>query len=283
MLNALTHVWRFASAHPVTRDRPLGALARFVGYQLRIRLTGRVVHPWIANASLLMRPSMRGATGNIYYGVDELPEMGFLLHFLRQGDLFFDVGANVGTYTVLASAVCGATTVAFEPDPNTASRLRDNVALNGLAGLVTVEQAAVSASSGTTKLSIGLDAINHIVGAEESGQEVRMVALDDGPWETPTLMKIDVEGFEEQVIAGAGRRLADPRLAALLIENPTPAIEATLAEFGFSRRHYDPRTRALTATPHDMYERNGLFVRDEARCRATLASAPRFSVLGRSY
>jgi hypothetical protein len=46
---------------------------------------------------------MTGATGNLYVGLHEFEEMAFLLHFLRPGDLFADVGANVGSYTILAA------------------------------------------------------------------------------------------------------------------------------------------------------------------------------------
>ena len=58
--------------------------------------------------------------------------MALLLHFLRPGDLFLDVGANIGSYTILASGVVRATSWAFEPDPQTSRYLRRNVAINGL-------------------------------------------------------------------------------------------------------------------------------------------------------
>lgn len=58
------------------------------------------------------------------------------LHFLRPGDLFLDIGANVGTYTVLASGVCGGKIMAFEPDPRTLRHLQRNIELNQLENLV---------------------------------------------------------------------------------------------------------------------------------------------------
>jgi len=42
-------------------------------------------------------------------------DMGFLLHFLRKDDLFLDVGANIGSYTVLAGGAVGAKSISFEP------------------------------------------------------------------------------------------------------------------------------------------------------------------------
>ena len=45
---------------------------------------------------------MHGVTGNVYCGLHDFAEMSFMLHLLRAGDLFADIGANVGSYTVLA-------------------------------------------------------------------------------------------------------------------------------------------------------------------------------------
>lgn len=51
---------------------------------------------------------MTGATGNIYVGLHEFEDMAFLLHVLRRTDLFVDVGANIGSYTILAGGAAGA-------------------------------------------------------------------------------------------------------------------------------------------------------------------------------
>ena len=53
----------------------------------------------------------------------------------RKSELFLDVGANIGSYTILASGVCRARTIAFEPDPETANHLRRNVQENELNNL----------------------------------------------------------------------------------------------------------------------------------------------------
>ena len=58
--------------------------------------------------------------------------MGFLLHVLRSEDLFVDVGANVGSYTILACSVVGARGISFEPVPSTYKRLVENMRLNHL-------------------------------------------------------------------------------------------------------------------------------------------------------
>ena len=62
-------------------------------------------------------------TGNIYCGLAKFADMAFVLHVLRAGDLFVDIGANAGAYTLLASSVTGAKTTCFEPAPATYARL----------------------------------------------------------------------------------------------------------------------------------------------------------------
>ena len=53
-------------------------------------------------------------------------QVPLVLHLLRPGDLFLDLGSNVGSYTVLAGAVAGADVIAVEPVPVTLAVLRDN-------------------------------------------------------------------------------------------------------------------------------------------------------------
>ena len=75
---------------------------------------------------------MTGATGNLYCGLHEFEEIGFLLHALHPGALFVDVGANIGSYALLAAGVCEGDVVAMETVGSTFACLLDNIALNGL-------------------------------------------------------------------------------------------------------------------------------------------------------
>jgi hypothetical protein len=88
-------------------------IARFLSWQIGSRLS-QTAHVFeLANgAKMFARPGMTGATGNLYVGLHEFAEMAFLLHFLRRGELFADVGANVGSYSVVAGAAVGADVIA---------------------------------------------------------------------------------------------------------------------------------------------------------------------------
>jgi FkbM family methyltransferase len=225
---------------------------------------------------------MTGATGNIYCGLHEFVEMAFLLHLLRRGDVFVDVGANIGSYTILASKVCGARTIAFEPDPGAGAQLRRNIALNGVGADVTVHEVALAAKSGEIPFSVGLDTMNHANPPE--GTAVRLArasSLDEvhGLGE-PLLIKLDVEGFEEEVLAGAMRVLASPSLIAIQSEAQGPAIEQLLTSSGFVRMHYDPFARALSISPIGYRTSNAIFVRDRAEVERRVKEAPRRTIVG---
>ena len=168
--------------HPLDKHDPVGTFIRCMRWVVSSRLSaGAIAVPYINGSRMLMSRGMRGATENIYTGLSEFVDMSFLLHFLRAEDLFIDIGANVGAYTVLASAVAGAHCIALEPAPLTYGHLRDNVALNAIEGLVELRNVAVGDQNGFVAFTRSLDTLNHVV--REAGNddviEVKMETLDD--------------------------------------------------------------------------------------------------------
>ncbi len=274
---------RFILNHPLTARRPVAALGRYVGWQLRSRLQQEIEVSWIEGAKLVVRRGMTGATGNLYCGLHECADMAFLLHLLRPGDLFVDVGANVGSYTVLASAVCGARSIAIEPDPLTAQALRRNVEANRMVDRVTVVEAAVGADEGTVSFTTGHDTTNHVARSGEAGtREVPLRTLDRLlTGEDPLLIKIDVEGYEPSVLAGARRVIEGDRLAAVIAETVDAAMRSELAQAGFVEARYEPVQRKIVtgrAGPAAA-EGNRLFVRENL-IRGRLEAAPHRRIAG---
>src|SRR5688500_6393396 len=105
MLNTLKFVW----THPISSANRLSAISRYARWQIGTRiLRAPVLIPFVESTQLVCERSMTGATGNHYCGLHEFGDMGFLLHFLRPEDLFLDVGANIGSFSILASGVAGA-------------------------------------------------------------------------------------------------------------------------------------------------------------------------------
>jgi hypothetical protein len=99
MLRALIQkikFFQFVLAHPLNRANKWAALMRYFRWQFGSRLVpGDVLVPFVDKTLLRICPSMTGATGNIYAGLHEFEDMAFVLHLLRENDLFVDVGANI--------------------------------------------------------------------------------------------------------------------------------------------------------------------------------------------
>jgi FkbM family methyltransferase len=283
-MKALSNLSHFFATHPLTRNNPVGAWGRFAFWQIRSRLQHEVIFPWIEGQKLVVKKGMTGATGNIYAGLHEFYDMMLPLHFLRKGDLFLDVGANIGSYTVLAAGVCEATTWAFEPDPITARHLRRNIAINGLDGLVTVHEVALGPSEAEVRFTIDQDTANHVTtGADCPFHTVRQKRLDDLVTDQqPSMIKMDVEGYEEKILVGSQAVLSLPSLKLIELETVNPTIKKMLDHHGFTGCSYDPFTRKLQLTSISHYSSNSAFVRDIDFVQARLSEARPIVVLGRS-
>lgn len=271
---------RYLASHPLTRNATGRAFWRFAKWQIVSRLHRETTHEWIHGTKLVVRRGMTGATGNIYVGLHEFADMMFLLHLLRPEDDFCDIGANVGTYAVLASGVCGARTVAFEPDPATAVDLRKNIDANRLEDKVVVHQVALGAMDAEVSLSRGLGAMNHVVvGHAENCQVVQQRTLDDLlDGRAPFFLKLDVEGYEAAVLRGAERTLGCEKLVALETEGFTPEVQEILGRHGFRRFFYDPFTRSLGETDFGLRANNVLMIRSRREVEERLISAPKIAI-----
>lgn len=250
LLGTARYVWD----HPENaRNRPR-AIARFVGWQAWQRIARR---PWTVAMAGDMRlkcyPHSTAASAVLYCRLPEWEDMRFVLDYLRAGDAFVDVGSNVGVYTLLAASVGGVEVAAFEPSSTNRIRLEENVRLNRLEGRVSVHGEAVSAHAGTAAFTTGLDTVNHLLEPGEATSDgaewVQTVTLDEAlPPDTRrkvSLVKIDVEGTEALVLAGAEALIADSSPAFIVERNDPPALSAFFAGHGYTTCRYDPVTRRL--------------------------------------
>ena len=272
----------FITNHPLTDGRPLAALGRFVHWQLASRLKGELQVDWIAGSKLAVKRGMTGATGNIYCGLHEFADMAFILHVLRPGDLFVDVGANIGSYTVLASKVCGSDSLAIEPDPHTAIALKSNIDLNNIEHIVRVCTTAVSDQVGTISFTRGKDTMNRVATANDPAtQLVPVTTLDQLLVDVkPTIIKMDIEGHESQALKGALATLANKSVLAIETETADEEVRALLEKFGFEIQFYDPWSRTLSKNPGHLHASNSLFVRDADEINRRVRSAAYRSVVG---
>lgn len=272
--------------HPLARRERGRTLLRWLRWQLISRLGGDATFamPWVNGSRLWIRRGLTGATGNLYCGLHEWPDMAFVLHLLRPGDVFADIGANVGSYTVLASAAVGATTVAYEPVPESYAWLCRNVELNAMADRVHLHRRAIGARQGIVRFSVDRGPMNRVVDAGYAGasEAIAMVPVDGEPMlRSACCWKLDVEGHEGEVLAGAADTLAAAPPCTLLCEDRSPSVQEALRRAGFLPCGYDPWRRKLMVDV-EVPGSNMIWVRDPAWAQERLRRAPPFHVLGRA-
>ncbi len=259
-MQRIKRTFGFIFSHPLGRKHPIKSLIRFVLWQIQSRLQPSefIVKHFLQGINFYARKGLSGITGNIYTGLHEFNDMAFLLHFLRPDDVFFDIGANAGSYTLLASGVCKAKTFAIEASADTAEITQKNIALNKLENRVTLIYAAAGANAGKLSFSKNEDATNHVVTAEELQnavtETVSVIKIDDLTAENqPALIKIDVEGFETEVLKGMAETLKLPSLKAIIIE-----LNGSGIRYGFKDEIIDNQLRNYRFEPYqyDAFERN---------------------------
>jgi FkbM family methyltransferase len=210
-----TGVLRFVWRHPANSGQRVRAVLRAIGYQARVRLLRRRAVARLGDRSLLWVDAHRTAASKVIYAnPPDLPEMLVWRRVLRDGGLFVDVGANVGSYTILAAEL-GAEVIAVEPAVDTFGLLSENIALNGYR--VQAVQAAAGRQCGTARFTSGLDAVNRL--AADGPAVTELVTVDSLVGDRQvTGMKVDVEGFEIDVLHGAARALTERRIGLIQLE-----------------------------------------------------------------
>jgi FkbM family methyltransferase len=285
------------AAHPLNEGHRASALAGWFSWHIASRLRKRPTEVHLAGAAkLIVEPGMTGATGNIYFGLSEWVEMAFLLHLLRSDDTFVDVGANIGAYSILASGTVGCKSLAAEPVNATYLKLLRNIEANGLHPRMHADRIGLSHEKGVLRFTTGQDTTNHIVSAADAFagavEECPVETLDN--WlcaEEPTLIKIDVEGHDQEVVNGCKTVLTKQSLKALIVETwfgDTSTVKGmasaanVLQSFGFQPYNYDPLRKVLSP----LTEQDGgnvIFVRDVEFVRNRLITSKRTSLsMGRT-
>jgi FkbM family methyltransferase len=206
---------RYVWQHPANVGQRPRALLRLVGYQARARLLHRRGIARLGERSRLWVDLHRtGASMVLYANPPDVPEMRVWRRVLGAGSLFIDVGANVGTYTIWAAEL-GAQVISLEPAADTFALLLENIALNGYQ--VTAMRSAAGDHCGTARFTEGRDAGNRLDPAGPA--ETKLVTIDSLIGDRRVAgMKVDVEGFEIDVLRGAETALADHRIGLIQVE-----------------------------------------------------------------
>ena len=146
-------------------------------------------------------------------GTYEVPIQNIFAQHLKDGDVFYDIGANVGFFTVIAARLVGNTgkVYAFEPGKGNAKSVRHNAQLNNFTQVEVIEK-AVSHTSGSGQLLLAQYSGGHALATADAPPDlagevtVDLVSIDDliaqNQIQPPNFVKVDVEGAELDVLKG---------------------------------------------------------------------------------
>ncbi len=204
----------------------------------------------------------------IYCWDFEAVERLFVQRYLRPSDIFVDVGANIGLFTVIAAKRVGddGKVFAFEPAAIPRQRLEENVRLNRFTN-VSVQPKALSNQTGTLAICVpsdGHDAWSSL-GKPIAGMDLRNEDIEAISWDefadkhklagNVNMMKIDVEGWETRVLKGAEEALSVLDAPLLQVEFTDKAAESSgnsctelyrdLVNLGYSVCRYDAKRNEL--------------------------------------
>lgn len=131
---------------------------------------------------------------------------------LSQNDTVIDVGANIGNHTIYLARLVGCRVLAFEPNAHLAHAIKDSAEMNGLSKLVEVRDVGVGNRSGTAKFRQELRTNLGGQALELGSGDIQVITLDEMNYNRSIrAIKIDVEGFELQVLQGAQALIARDR------------------------------------------------------------------------
>ncbi len=193
--------------------------------------------------------------------------------------LVLDIGANIGNHTVFFAKVLGASVISVEPSPRAASLLQANIKLNGIDDRVKIIECAVGNKSGQITLvepsptNIGASYVAENCSNCENHTIVRIQPIDEIVDELDkdksfniSLVKIDVEGFEQQVLKGATRIIQKHRPIIVIETHKSETflqIRAMLSKYG-----YGAPIKLFAASPTYLFDKGFRRVRQLSLHRA---------------
>jgi FkbM family methyltransferase len=205
------------------------------------------VVPVVSGPGRRIRWVVGSAPHGAWLGTLERDKLARFMARLRPGMTVWDIGANVGLYTLPSARAVGSAghVVAFEPMPRNLHFLRRHLALNGFGG-VAVCEAAVSDEAGTLRMEEG-DSPSEFHADPGGGWTVRAITLDEWLSESgalpPDVVKIDVEGSDDAVLRGGAGSFGKYRPSIFLAlhgESQRRACAQLLGAWGYEVRSLEP-------------------------------------------
>ena len=279
--------------HSLTKAHPYIALLRYISWQFYYRcISEKRIINWVNPLKIQLKKDAPSVNAQYYFGLADLSEMSFTVHFLREDDLFIDIGAYQGVYSLLAAGISKAEVIAFEPDQKAYSLLNYHIDLNQLESNTDCRQKALGEQIQNTTITTNYSQQNYIEPNVLKTDNIFMSTLDAEIPEikAPCLIKIDAEGYELNILKGGKNMLQNKNLKAIIIEmmnlgirygSSDKQVHELLINSGFCLYLYDPFKRDLLAHKQPI-NGNAIYIRDIEFVKQRVKNAKPFKVLGKS-
>jgi len=248
------------------KGQRLKVLVRFVWAHFKFLFKKEFLYNWVNNTKIYIVHHRAASTECYYFGLFDPEEMAVLRDSIKDGDMFADVGANIGGYSIFAASY-GAEVYAFEPVPSTFELLKRNIKANpGFAEKIHPIMKVISDSVGMVTFTTDSDTTNKVVSEgsitikDSKVEKIPSVTLDDIVNKV-NILKIDVEGHEKSVLKGAERILSSKDLRLIILEDPDDEIKSLLMAYGFTQCNYDIRNKRIIPVNNGRKKLNGIFIR----------------------
>tara|TARA_B100000287_G_scaffold391131_1_gene402565 strand:- start:906 stop:1817 length:912 start_codon:yes stop_codon:yes gene_type:complete len=270
--------------HPLVDNAILGII-KYLSINIILRFKKNMtIWNWVNGLKYYLMIGDSCMISNCYFVLDDYEELLFILNYLKGSDTFIDVGANHGNYTLIASGIVGSKTISIEPVETTFKRLKMNIELNKLNNVV-LKQVGISNNNGNLRISNDRGELNRILKDNDhsNNEAISVTTLDDLLIEEKniSMIKIDVEGYEKQVLEGAFNILKCKNLNVLQIELNNSnqyygyrenEIIRFLKKFGFKPYRYNPLTKGVLELPERNHNSiNTLFIKNLKKVRERLS------------
>jgi FkbM family methyltransferase len=218
--------------------------------------------PFVNKTKLLLKRKVSGRE-YYFYTLPEFHDMLLVARLMRGNSNLIDVGANIGSYSVIAaSSYAESAIVAFEPSSQAFSLLSKNIANNNLEKQVTIHNLAVGDTNSTVSISKRRGAENQIINSKNNNtqwavEKVPQITLDSCIKHVSkfSVLKIDVEGYEHAVLLGANKLLRNENMQIVILETCGHSVHfeknediifKLLNNYGFTPYYYDAYSNKLT-------------------------------------
>ena len=241
--------------HPLGKNNPIIPIFKFTKLKLLFFLGGKkLILPWVYKINFLFLHDDWTNSLNYYLGLGDFEEMSFMLNILEEKDVFLDIGANIGSYSILLSKLRKVKSISFEPIPETYNNLCINIFSNNLSSLVFPKMMALTSEEKLVKekdlfFSSDEGCMNRFVDNSYLGKKIKIKSstIDSEVRDLNVMcMKIDAEGSDFDVLRGGLETLKKKSLISVVIEEQSEEVNNFLIKNGFEAFNYYPQDKKIT-------------------------------------